>query len=240
MLYRSSLVRTSLFLLVLGVILSISATSFAQSTSTLRGNVTDQSGAVVPNAKVTARNQATGIERSTQTDTSGNYQIAALPVGTYDVQVSVPGMSAQNAKGVVLPVSQIVAMDFKVGIQKAAEVVTVTGEAPAIESSTITVGQVIDERTVQEIPLNGRHFVDLGLLIPGSVTPPPMVSLPRRFVAKALRLQHRRTTRRHRQLHDQWREPERHGAEPDHIPAVDQHRFRIQGGQLHLQRGIRP
>src|SRR4051812_2933921 len=67
MLYRTS-PSTSLCLLVLGVILSISATSFAQSTSTLRGTVTDQSGAVVPNAKVTARNQATGIERSTQTD----------------------------------------------------------------------------------------------------------------------------------------------------------------------------
>src|SRR3954447_20569249 len=130
MLYGSLFVRRSFVGLFLSVIIAFSATSFAQSTSTLRGTVTDQSGAVVPNAKVTARNQATGIERSTQTDTSGNYQVAALPVGTYDVQVSAPGMSPQNAKGVVLSVSQIVAMDFKVGIQKAAEVVNVTGEAP--------------------------------------------------------------------------------------------------------------
>jgi len=172
MLYVRSLVRTSLSLLVLSVTIILSTLSFAQSTATLRGTVTDQSGAVVANAKVTARNEATGIERSTQSDSTGNYQLAALPVGTYTVDVNAPGMAAQTAKGVVLPVSQIVARDFKVGIQKSAEVVNVTGEAPAIESSTITVGQVINERTVQEIPLNGRHFVDLGLLIPGSVTPP--------------------------------------------------------------------
>ena len=164
-----SLVRAGVCLLALSVVTVI---SFAQSTSTLRGIVTDQSGAVVSSAKVIARNQATGIERTTLTDTSGNYQIAALPVGTYDVEVNAGGMANQVAKGVVLPVSQIVAKDFRMGVQKTSETVNVTGEAPAIEASTMTVGQVINERVVQEIPLNGRHFVDLGLLIPGSVTPP--------------------------------------------------------------------
>src|SRR3954453_8414729 len=118
MLYGSLFVRRSFVGLFLSVIIAFSATSFAQSTSTLRGTVTDQSGAVVPNAKVTARNEATGIERSTQSDSTGNYQLAALPVGTYTVDVKAPGMAAQTSKGVVLPVSQIVARDFKVGIQK--------------------------------------------------------------------------------------------------------------------------
>lgn len=165
-----SLVRAGVCLLALSVFISV--VSFAQSTSTLRGTITDQSGAVVPNAKVIARNQATGVERTTVTDASGNYQIAALPVGTYDVEVSANGMANQVAKGVVLPVSQIVAKDFKMGVQKTTETVNVVGEAPAIEESTMTVGQVINERTVQEIPLNGRHFVDLGLLVAGSVTAP--------------------------------------------------------------------
>src|SRR3954467_10959304 len=172
MFYLRSLVRASLCLLVLSVTIILSTLSFAQSTATLRGTVTDQSGAVVANAKVTVRNEATGIERSTQSDSTGNYQLAALPVGTYTVDVNAPGMAPQTSKGVVLPVSQIVARDFKAGIQKSAESVKVTGKEPAIEASTMTVGQVINERTVQEIPLNGRHFVDLGLLIPGSVTPP--------------------------------------------------------------------
>jgi hypothetical protein len=172
MLYRSSLVRAIFCSMVLCVTAALSHPLFAQSTATLRGTVIDQSGAVVPNAKVIARNQGTGIERTTVSDSTGNYQIAALPAGTYDLDVSAPGMATQSSKGVVLPVSQIVAMDFKIGVQKTSEVVTVTGEAPVIESSTMTVGQVINQRTVQEIPLNGRHFVDLGLLIPGSVTPP--------------------------------------------------------------------
>ncbi len=172
MLYRSSFARPVFCLVVLCVIVLAASPLLAQVTATLRGTVTDQSGAVVPNAKVTARNQGTGIERNTLSDSTGNYQIAALPAGTYDLDVSAPGMATQSAKGVVLPVSQIVARDFKVGVQKTSEVVTVTGEAPVIESSTMTVGQVINQRTVQEIPLNGRHFVDLGLLIPGSVTAP--------------------------------------------------------------------
>ncbi len=153
-------------------LLIVSTSLIAQSTSTLRGTITDPSGAVVANAKIVARNQATGIERNTQTDSTGNYQIAALQPGTYDVEVSAPGMAVEKASGVVLPVSQIVARDFKVGVKRGSEVVNVSGEAPAIEASTMTVGQVIEQRTVQEIPLNGRHFVDLGLLIPGSVTPP--------------------------------------------------------------------
>jgi len=111
-----SLVRAGVCMLALSVVISVS--SFAQSTSTLRGTVTDQSGAVVANAKVIARNLATGIERTTITDTSGNYQIAALPVGTYDLEASANGMASQVAKGVVLPVSQIVAKDFRMGVQK--------------------------------------------------------------------------------------------------------------------------
>ncbi len=172
MFHRRSFTGAVLVLLALGVTLTFTIPLIAQSTATLRGTVTDQSGAVVPNAKVTARNQATGIERSTQSDSTGNYQIASLPVGKYDVDVSAPSMAAQTAKGVVLSVSQTVEMDFKVGVQRTSEVVNVTSDVPAIETTTMTVGQVIDEKTVQEIPLNGRHFVDLGLLIPGSVTPP--------------------------------------------------------------------
>src|SRR5574338_1038458 len=83
-----SLVRAGVYLLALSAFVSLSTGLFAQSTSTLRGTITDQSGAVVPNAKVTAHNQATGVERATVTDSSGNYQIAALPVGTYDLEVS--------------------------------------------------------------------------------------------------------------------------------------------------------
>jgi hypothetical protein len=172
MLLRTSTCRTVFNVAVLFVIFLFSLPSLAQSTATLRGTVTDQTGAVVPNATVVARNQATGIERTTRSDTTGNYQLAALPVGTYDIDVKASGMAVQTDKGIVLNVSQTVTRDYKVGVQQTKEVVTVSGEVPVVETSTMTVGQVVDQRTVQEIPLNGRHFVDLGLLIPGSVTAP--------------------------------------------------------------------
>src|SRR2546422_987683 len=73
----------------------------------------------------------------------------------------------------ILAAACTVVQNFRLKVGGVAEEMTVTGEAPVIESATISVGQVINQRTVQEIPLNGRHFVDLGLLIPGSVVPQP-------------------------------------------------------------------
>src|SRR5262249_52297165 len=72
---------------------------------------------------------------------------------------------------------QTVVRNFKMEVGGVTEEVTVAGDAPIIETATITVGQVISQRTVQEIPLNGRHFLDLGMLIPGSVTPPANAGL---------------------------------------------------------------
>jgi hypothetical protein len=144
----------------------------AQSTATLQGMVIDQSGAVIVNAKVIARNQATGIERETRTDSSGNYQIAALPVGIYRVEAKAQGFQTAVVSDLPLEVSQIVTQNFQLKVGGTAESVNITADAPVVETTTITVGQVINQKTVQEIPLNGRHFVDLGLLIPGSVTPP--------------------------------------------------------------------
>lgn len=154
------------------VVTLLSLCLHAQIQPTLRGTVTDSSGAVVVGANVSATNAATGVRRETKTDTSGNYEIPGLQVGTYDVTVENAGMQPRTAKGVGLPVSQIVVQNFQLGLAKTEEVVTVSSEVPVVDTSTMTVGQVINERTVQQIPLNGRHFVDLGLLVPGSVTPP--------------------------------------------------------------------
>lgn len=146
--------------------------ALAQSSSTLQGSVTDQAGAALAGAKIVARNVATGIERTTQTDSSGNYQIAALPVGRYRVEVQAQGFQTAVVNDLALEVSQTVVQSFQLKTGGASETINVTAEAPVVETATSTVGQVINQKTVQEIPLNGRHFVDLGLLIPGSVTPP--------------------------------------------------------------------
>jgi outer membrane receptor protein involved in Fe transport len=154
------------------LILTFAATAFAQTTASIQGSVTDQSGAAVVGAKVSVKNPALGIERNTQTNSAGSYEVPALPPGVYSVQVQQTGFETQLAKGLVLEVSKNSVQNFGLKIANGSEVVTVEATAPAIESTTITVGQTINQRTVQEIPLNGRHFVDLALLIPGTVTPP--------------------------------------------------------------------
>src|ERR1700731_2396978 len=152
--------------------LVFAATAFAQTTASIQGSVSDQSGAAVVGAKVTVKNTALGIERTTQTSSTGSYEVPALPPGTYSVQVQIAGFETQLAKGVVLEVSNNAVQNFGLKVANTTEVVTVEGAAPVIEATTMTVGQTINQRTVQDIPLNGRHFVDLALLIPGTVTPP--------------------------------------------------------------------
>ncbi len=148
------------------------AVAIAQTTASIKGNVTDTSGAAVVGAKVTVTSAAAGIERTTTTKSSGDYEVPALPPGSYTVKIEGSGFQGQQAEHVVVEVSQNVVQNFSLKVASATETVTVEGTAPIVESTTMTVGQTIDQRTVQEIPLNGRHFVDLALLIPGSVTPP--------------------------------------------------------------------
>src|SRR3989454_9320977 len=163
--------RRHIFLVSL-MLAALSSSAFAQSTATLQGSVTDPSGAVVSGVKVTVRNQATASERITQTDSAGNYQVAALPPGVYRVEAQAQGFSSQAVSDLTLEVSRIVVQNFQLKLGDVTQRVEVTADTQTVETSTITVGQVINQKTVQEIPLNGRHFVDLGLLIPGSVTPP--------------------------------------------------------------------
>lgn len=147
-------------------------TAFAQSTATVQGTITDSKGAVVAGATVTARNKETATERIAESDSAGNYQIAALPVGTYSIEVRGSGFKTQLADQVIISVAKTIVQNFQMEVGAISEQVLVTSDLPIIEAATISVGTVINQRTVQEIPLNGRHFVDLGLLIPGSVTPP--------------------------------------------------------------------
>ncbi|MEN3328848.1 MAG: hypothetical protein V7638_3655 [Acidobacteriota bacterium] len=160
--------------ILLNIVAALLATSTAlgQSTTTVQGTVTDSKGAVLPNATVVVRNKSTATERTVQTDSDGNYQVAALPVGLYAIEVRVQGFKTQVADQVTLEVARTVVQNFQMDVGAISEQVLVSSDVPVIETSTTSVGTVINQRTVQEIPLNGRHFVDLGLLIPGSVTPP--------------------------------------------------------------------
>ena len=152
---------------------ALAATAHAQSTASLRGRVTDEQGAVVAGAQIAVKNQATGEERSTVSDRQGEYLVPALPVGSYRLEVQSTGFQVAVVQNLRVEVAQAAVQNVKLSVSGRTEEVAVVGETPAIETVTTSFGTVIDQKTVQEIPLNGRHFVDLGLLIPGSVAPQP-------------------------------------------------------------------
>ncbi len=154
------------------LLMCFTAAAFAQNAASIKGTVTDQSGAAVRGAKITVKNTAQGIERTATTSDTGSYEVPALPPGTYNVEVEANSFQSQLANNVVLAVSQNAVQNFGLKVATATEVVNVEATVPVIETTTMTVGQTIDQRTVQDIPLNGRHFVDLALLIPGTVVPP--------------------------------------------------------------------
>ncbi len=156
------------------ILLLIAPVSFvyAQSNATLRGAVNDETGASVPKAKIVIHNQDTGVDRNTVSDEEGNYQVPGLPVGMYRVEVSAQGFQTVIITDLRLDVSSTVVKNVQLKVGATTQQVTITAEAPVIQAGSITVGQTINQRTVQDIPLNGRHFVDLTLLTPGTVMPP--------------------------------------------------------------------
>ncbi len=154
------------------ILLACCPLASAQSTGRVRGVVTDEQGAVLPGAQVLVRNQNTQETRETVTDERGEFQLPSLPVGTYRLEVQLQGFQTKAVTDLRLEVAQTVVQNVKLALGNVTEEVAVVAQLPVIETATTSVGQVIDQKTVQEMPLNGRHFVDLGLLIPGSVAPP--------------------------------------------------------------------
>jgi len=143
--------------------------AIAQSTAFLSGVVTDPTGAVVPGAHMTVHSLATGIDRAIVTDSAGIYIVPSLQPGDYDVQAIATGFGTVSVKKVALDVDAKVTVNLTLPLASAGATVQVQSAVTQIESQTITVGQVIDQTSVQQLPLNGRHFLDLTVLTPGGV-----------------------------------------------------------------------
>jgi Cna protein B-type domain. len=158
--------------LAVGVSFVIEHPAAAQSTSSFQGTIFDPQGAPLADAKITIVNSGTGIESKATTDANGDFLFPTLTAGKYKVTVERDGFKSLVVSTFTIDVDTRASQVFTLSVGGVTETVEITEAAPAIESSTMTVGSVIDQKTVQEIPLNGRHFVDLGLLIPGTVTPP--------------------------------------------------------------------
>jgi hypothetical protein len=137
----------------------------------LQGRVFDASGAVISGASITVRNQSTGFVHAVSTNVEGRYHIAAIPAGRYEVTAASTGFQSELVNDLTFEVGRMLVRDFHLTLGDRSEAVVVTADLPLVDRATGTVGHMVSARTIQEIPLNGRHFVDLGPLVPGSVAP---------------------------------------------------------------------
>lgn len=158
---------TLLSVIGLSVLLMVSA--LAQANSRISGTVTDSTGAVVPGAKVTAKNEATG-EAYTQTTTgAGLYAFPSLPAGKYTVTVEVSGFKTVNKTGNVLEVGSPLTVDTALEIGQASEIVNVEGGYERIQTANAALGNVVEQKTIESLPLNGRNPLSLIILEAGVV-----------------------------------------------------------------------
>ncbi|HEX6044282.1 MAG TPA: TonB-dependent receptor [Pyrinomonadaceae bacterium] len=144
----------------------------AQSSTSIEGQVVDQFGAAVAGVEVRVSSKAIGVERVTETDDEGRYEIPALPVGEYRLLVQAEGFNTQVLESIRIEVGRRITQNFQLRVGEVTEQITITSEGELVEHATTSVGQIVSEKMVKELPLDGRHFLELGLLVAGSVTAP--------------------------------------------------------------------
>ena len=153
------------------LLLGCTAVVHAQTVAALQGRVFDDSGAALFNASITVQNPAAGFLTVVSTDAEGRYYVAAVPAGSYKVTAAADGFRPEIIEELTFDVGRTLVRDFRLNIGGQTEAVIVTAELPLLDRATSTVGHVVSPQTIRGAPLNGRHFVDLGPLVPGSVAP---------------------------------------------------------------------
>ena len=149
--------------------LSSGSVSAQEISASMRGTVTDASGSTVSGASVIAIQSETGLRRSTVSDAHGAYLLLELPVGHYRLQAQAKGFQNYLQEGISLDVNQAATVAIRLAVGTNTEQVQVTANALMIESTSTNLGQTVGEREVLDLPLNGRHFTQLGLLQTGVV-----------------------------------------------------------------------
>jgi len=149
------------------VFLWLATSTFAQVSATLSGTVTDQSGAIVQAASVTAKNVETESIRTTQTDADGHYQFFSLPVGQYEIRSAKAGFTEAVRTGVNLAVGQLASVDMNLKVGESAQQITVNEDAALVGVTSSNVGGLVGERQIKDLPLNGRSYDELLTLNPG-------------------------------------------------------------------------
>src|SRR5438876_5138458 len=159
--YRAVMAQLAVLLLVIGA-----APLFAQSTATIVGVVRD-AGGVLPGATVTVRNVDTGLTRSVPTGGDGAFRFPALPVGPYEIRAELAGFRAAVRGGVRLQVGQEAVLEMVLELGSIQETVTVTAEAPLVETTTSALGAIVTEAEIAALPLEGRNYMGLTMMQPG-------------------------------------------------------------------------
>jgi hypothetical protein len=159
--------RTPVFFLAL--LLLVTSAAFGQlTTADILGTITDATGAVVPNAVVSVTNLGTNEKRTTQSNSSGDYNFALLPVGHYSVAVNAKGFEASITKDIDVEAGDRARNDVHLRLGAESTIVEVTAATPLLQADSATVSSTVTAKAVQDLPLNGRNFVQLVDLVPGA------------------------------------------------------------------------
>jgi hypothetical protein len=150
--------------------LCVSPASYGQATGSFSGSVLDKSGSAISGASVSATSQGTGVSRQVSSDAAGHYLLPLLPVGTYTILVEFLGFQKIESKDVRLQVDEARELNFTLSPSSVSTSVEVSAAAVAVETTNPSLGQVITEQQVAQLPLNGRDFVQLATLTPGTTT----------------------------------------------------------------------
>src|SRR5256714_10477181 len=162
------MLKPTRLLVSFSVLLVLCLAVIAQTgTSNITGTVRDTNGAVVAGATVTAKNEATGVTSTQTTTESGLYSFASLPVGNYTITVEKQGFKTLQQKSNALQVGEPLTVDGALEIGQVSETVTVTGGAEQLQNSNATIGNVVEQKAIEQLPLNGRNPLTLLVLEPG-------------------------------------------------------------------------
>src|SRR6202140_3393836 len=159
--------RKALLVAVLCSVFSLCPLLYGQANGSLSGTVADKTGSVVAGATVKITSQGTGLTREAKTDESGHYLIPLLPVAFYTIHVESQGFQITEQKDIRLQVDEQREVNFALNPASVSQTVEVTATEVSVETANPTLGQVITEQQVADLPLNGRDFVQLRTLIPG-------------------------------------------------------------------------
>src|SRR5580692_9971366 len=162
--------RRALLAAILCSVFSLGPLLYSQANGSFSGTVTDKTGSVVTGTTVTVTSQATGLRREVKTDASGHYLVPLLPVSMYTIRVQSQGFQTAEQKDVRLQLDEQREIDFTLNPASVSSTIEVNATEVAVETANPTLGQVITAEEVADLPLNGRNFVQLATLTPGTTS----------------------------------------------------------------------